>query len=153
MGNKYYALLEGDRLKLFPDKDTAFQHLEQGQDAYEFQPVETHIIYRLPQIGLLEENYTELSMCLLFQDTQNKMKNTKIKITIEATKQEVVKVIKPYSKPSSYTTYNLWLQAFKRTQRPIWVGPEIQSCFICEKPFSIVARQHHCRKCGTAVCH
>mmetsp|Transcript_8465 Transcript_8465/g.14215 ORF Transcript_8465/g.14215 Transcript_8465/m.14215 type:complete len:111 (-) Transcript_8465:597-929(-) len=45
-----------------------------------------------------------------------------------------------------------WVETFKRALRPIWVDPLVNNCFICEREFSFIDRQHHCRKCGTAVC-
>ena len=48
--------------------------------------------------------------------------------------------------------FQQWVKAFRKTQRPIWVDTQIENCFICEKQFSYLNRQHHCRKCGTAIC-
>eukprot|EP00347_Sterkiella_histriomuscorum_P020847 403336238 len=48
--------------------------------------------------------------------------------------------------------YLTWIDCLKKTQRPQWADPEVNSCYICETEFSLINRQHHCRKCGTAVC-
>lgn len=45
-----------------------------------------------------------------------------------------------------------WINALKRTQRPIWVDPAVPTCNICDDSFGFSTWQHHCRKCGTAVC-
>ena len=45
-----------------------------------------------------------------------------------------------------------WIENLKIAQRPYWAGEEVISCFICEAEFGFWERQHHCRKCGTAVC-
>lgn len=84
-----------------------------------------------------------MSICLMVQDNQCKMTNLKIKLTIDQGVAELSNVQQEY--------YS-WLQALKKTQRPMWVDPDIESCFICERPFSIFSRRHHCRKCGTVVC-
>jgi len=49
-------------------------------------------------------------------------------------------------------SYFRWLEAIKIAQRPFWTGEEVPGCFICEIEFGWFERQHHCRKCGTAVC-
>jgi len=48
--------------------------------------------------------------------------------------------------------YLRWVENFKVAQRPYWAGEEVISCFVCEAEFGFWERQHHCRKCGTAVC-
>lgn len=36
-------------------------------------------------------------------------------------------------------------------QAPIWF-PDQNACAVCNKPFAITRRRHHCRKCGACVC-
>ena len=45
-----------------------------------------------------------------------------------------------------------WLESFKVAQRPLWAVQEVNQCFICVVEFGFWERQHHCRKCGSAVC-
>ena len=70
------------------------------------------------------------------------MRNFKIKITIEVSKQVILTEMtdgkrqeKKVKQHSPYQIYQQWVQAFKKTQRPLWVDPEIQNCYICEKEF------------------
>ena len=49
--------------------------------------------------------------------------------------------------------YTYWIDQLKCTQRPIWVDAEINFCYICEDEFSLLNRQHNCRKCGTVICN
>mmetsp|Transcript_2021 Transcript_2021/g.1468 ORF Transcript_2021/g.1468 Transcript_2021/m.1468 type:complete len:109 (-) Transcript_2021:249-575(-) len=74
-----------------------------------------------------------------------------ITITIQQLRHKVQQkaVRLMFEDPNSYQT---WLDALRKTQRPQWVDPEVNACFICEAQFGILERQHHCRKCGTAVC-
>ena len=84
------------------------------------------------------------------------MRNNKLRVIIDPgaikTSDKKVSKAKKGGELLQYQLFSKWLQAFKKTQRPLWVDPSINSCFICEKEFSITNRQHHCRKCGTAVC-
>ena len=49
-----------------------------------------------------------------------------------------------------------WVECVKKSQRPLWVDPQIMNCHLCEKMFKKMplrgSRQHHCRRCGVAVC-
>lgn len=36
---------------------------------------------------------------------------------------------------------------------PLWVpDKDIETCMLCDRPFSLLKRRHHCRKCGRVVC-
>ncbi|CAG9334648.1 unnamed protein product [Blepharisma stoltei] len=49
--------------------------------------------------------------------------------------------------------YRAWSLIIKHAQRPNWDDPRgSSSCKICNGKFTAVTRQHHCRKCGLAVC-
>ena len=48
--------------------------------------------------------------------------------------------------------YHRWIENLKIAQRPNWVGSEVISCYICDDDFGFWDPQHHCRKCGMAVC-
>jgi hypothetical protein len=60
---------------------------------------------------------------------------------------------------------NAWLEALIRVilalgspgaaaiDAPIWVPDEIAThCMVCEVPFSLFTRRHHCRRCGKVCC-
>ena len=49
-------------------------------------------------------------------------------------------------------SYERWVENLKIAQRPYWTGEEVLSCYITNKEFGFWERQHHCRKCGLAVC-
>lgn len=34
-----------------------------------------------------------------------------------------------------------------------WTPDDVVSCEVCEKEFDLLRRRHHCRKCGSIVCH
>jgi len=79
----------------------------------------------------------------MFQDNDSKMKQVMLKLTID---------LNHLQERDKLKAYEFWCLSLKKSQRPIWVDPAILSCFICEGLFSLMERQHHCRKCGTAVC-
>ena len=152
IGDHYYALLLGDRLLLFADQESGDRYSEQVKEEWDNRPLQTYVIYRHSHQGLLEENPQECSFTLLLQDNVSKMKQLKVKITIDTKsyllslphqglydtnseeKQEITK------QKIIYQNYKAWTIAIKKTQRPIWVDPDIASCFICERDFSLVDR-------------
>lgn len=69
------------------------------------------------------------------------MKNFKMRIQIEATDQLEDEQIEYLSKKErAMPLFHIWLQAFRKTQRPIWVDTLIENCYICEKQFSYFNR-------------
>ncbi|CDW73367.1 hepatocyte growth factor-regulated tyrosine kinase substrate [Stylonychia lemnae] len=85
--------------------------------------------------GLVEINEDELSFILLVQDIGAKFRQKKLKFTC-----------------SMPQTFLVWIDCFKKIQRPQWADSVVQECYICDTQFGLMKRQHHCRKCGTAVC-
>lgn len=100
---------------------------------------------------MLSVEQDNFSVRLLFNDDQFKASKVKVKLTLD---MEYAKQLwASNSQRDQNIPYFLqWVDAFKRLQRPIWVDPAVASCNICDEPFGLVNRQHHCRKCGTAVC-
>mmetsp|Transcript_4668 Transcript_4668/g.7932 ORF Transcript_4668/g.7932 Transcript_4668/m.7932 type:complete len:193 (-) Transcript_4668:685-1263(-) len=79
------------------------------------------------------------------------MKESKLMITVERYEGD--------NFTCEYYALEQWVEAVKKTLRPMWVDPQILNCHICEREFKKVCfkliqttRQHHCRKCGVAVC-
>lgn len=74
-GTRYYALLSGDRLKLFKDMDTAQFHQDPAYALeWEYRPAVQYFIYRNSKFGLVDENQKEQTLKFLVQDNQYKMK-------------------------------------------------------------------------------
>lgn len=49
--------------------------------------------------------------------------------------------------------YNKWTRQIKHAIRPVWEDPiNTKICKECARPFTTARRQHHCRRCGKAVC-
>ena len=49
--------------------------------------------------------------------------------------------------------FNIWTQQIKHALRPVWDDPITSKiCKECARPFNVLRRQHHCRRCGRAVC-
>ncbi|CAG9319353.1 unnamed protein product [Blepharisma stoltei] len=49
--------------------------------------------------------------------------------------------------------FRAWSLIIKHAQRPNWDDPRgALNCKVCNGKFSAMTRQHHCRKCGQAVC-
>lgn len=49
--------------------------------------------------------------------------------------------------------YNKWTRQIKHAIRPVWEDPLASKiCKECARPFTVTRRQHHCRRCGKAVC-
>ena len=78
-GTRYYAVLDSDRLNLYPDEETARKLDQTWKDL----PEEQYVIFRQSQTGLVEEDSLQMSICLMVQDNQCKMTNLKIKLTID----------------------------------------------------------------------
>ena len=114
------------------------------------------MIYRMSKTGLISDSYRNQSFTMMVQDNICKMQTLKLKITVLNDHGQLQQLESIQStmkiKPRINVNYKRWVQAAKTTQRPIWVDAEISSCFICEREFGMMERQHHCRKCGTAVC-
>jgi hypothetical protein len=54
---------------------------------------------------------------------------------------------------SNTEEYNTWVTRIKYSLRPIWEDPlQAKICKECARPFNMLRRQHHCRRCGKAVC-
>ena len=83
MGDHFYALVSGDRLLLFPNQDQAERYMEQHMEEWENRPQQTYVIYRNSHHGLLEDDAVGNSFTLLLQDNVAKMKQLKVKITID----------------------------------------------------------------------
>lgn len=52
---------------------------------------------------------------------------------------------------NSVEDYSRWVGSVRIAMRPEWVKHSL-SCSDCASPFNTFRRQHHCRKCGQAVC-
>lgn len=74
IGDRYYAMLSGDRLLLFPDKESADRYQDSNKEDWENRPTATFVIYRHAAQGLLDEDALESSFTLLLQDNATKMK-------------------------------------------------------------------------------
>ncbi|TNV72396.1 hypothetical protein FGO68_gene12906 [Halteria grandinella] len=123
-GERYYISLYHDKLRVF-------DHVPDQGD----EPQQTFIVTRKEEGGFHEINANKLGFVVYLQDSKARSKHKRVKITCE-----------------KRTEFLLWIEELKKTQRPQWSDPSVQTCFLCESEFSTLTRQHHCRKCGTAVC-
>ena len=82
LGEKYYAILYTDRLKLFEDEDMAYRHINKQGEDWEIKPKEEHMIYRMSKTGLISDSYRNQSFTMMVQDNVCKMQTLKLKITI-----------------------------------------------------------------------
>ena len=53
-------------------------------------------------------------------------------------------------KPPTLALFIEWNYAIKLSMRPVW--QDSSACQSCNQSFSLLTRQHHCRRCGKAVC-
>ncbi|CAN0521408.1 unnamed protein product, partial [Ectocarpus sp. 8 AP-2014] len=43
--------------------------------------------------------------------------------------------------------------AVKVQNNQLWVPDSVAAgCMVCSRPFNLVLRRHHCRRCGTCMC-
>lgn len=50
-----------------------------------------------------------------------------------------------------FESFSKWVRSVQRALRPAWVKDSLM-CSICSNLFNAFRRQHHCRRCGQAVC-
>eukprot|EP00826_Nyctotherus_ovalis_P046013 TRINITY_DN514_c0_g1_i18.p1 TRINITY_DN514_c0_g1~~TRINITY_DN514_c0_g1_i18.p1 ORF type:complete len:198 (-),score=36.77 TRINITY_DN514_c0_g1_i18:155-748(-) len=48
--------------------------------------------------------------------------------------------------------FDAFTDNIKKSQRPRWVEESANKCWLCDRHFTCCLRQHHCRRCGIAVC-
>mmetsp|Transcript_18088 Transcript_18088/g.13130 ORF Transcript_18088/g.13130 Transcript_18088/m.13130 type:complete len:223 (+) Transcript_18088:325-993(+) len=120
-----FVILQNDKVIFYRDSPFSTKNAK---------PFKTFIVFR--KNGVLQISEDTFQFTLLLQDQSAKCKAKKLRFTC-----------------ADAADFQDWIKEMKKTQRPKWTDPEADFCFICETKFSILKRQHHCRKCGTAVCH
>jgi hypothetical protein len=100
----------------------------------------------------IKEKPEELSIFLFFQEDRFKMHAERYKVTLDLSELKAKCASEKEFVKKAAVIYFEWSDAIKTAMRPQWVDPDMTNCFICEREFTFTGRQHHCRKCGTAVC-
>ena len=157
-GEPFFAVLSGERLKLYDSEEASQAPVEDCCYIQNKGLKYSFIIFKDSKADRLETDLSDQSFIIKVQEGSKKMvyQHLRIEVMSDQYFKRGLRRVSFNTNPDPYREYKIWLEAIKRTQRPIWVDPQIQLCYICEIEFSRLIkqkRQHHCRKCGTAVCH
>lgn len=88
----------------------------------------------------MKEDHDEMSLILFFQDDRYKMQSERLKLTLDISfLRGKCQSEKDFQRKSMFFFYE-WADSLKRALRPIWVDPEIMTCFICDLEFTYINR-------------